>query len=99
MTTPSLLNRVERARSDLRRDDQPITFTAVATRAGLRRSTLYRDLALRAVVDHYRRDISDGAISVITDEITTLRTAVNALAARVGTHDEQLRRLTRNWIP
>ena len=31
-----------------------------------------------------------------TDEITTLRTAVNALAARVRTHDEQPRCLTRN---
>jgi len=96
MTTPSLLNRVERACTDLRRDDQPITFTAVATRTGLSRSTLYRNPALRAVVDHHRRDTSDGTISAITDEITTLRTAVNALAARVRTHEEQLRRLTRS---
>jgi hypothetical protein len=96
MNMPSLLNRVERACTDLRRDDQTITFTAVATRAGLSRSTLYRNPALRAVVDHHRRDTSDGPISAITDEITTLRTAVHALAARVRTHDEQLRRLTHS---
>jgi Family of unknown function (DUF6262) len=96
MTTPSLLNRVERACTDLRRDDQPITFTAVATSAGLSRSTLYRNPALRAVVDHHRRDASNDTIIAITDEITTLRTAVDALAARVRTHDEQLRRLTRS---
>jgi hypothetical protein len=96
MTPPGLLNRVERACTDLRREDQPITFTAVANRAELSRSTLYRNPALRAVVEHHRHDTSDGTISAITDEITTLRTAVNALAARVRTHDEQLRRLTRN---
>ncbi|MHB1490942.1 MAG: DUF6262 family protein [Cellulomonas sp.] len=96
MTTPSLLNRVERACTDLRRDDQPITFTAVATHAGLSRSTLYRNPALRAVVEHHRRNTNDGTIRAITDEMTTLRTAVDALAARVRTHDEQLRRLTRN---
>lgn len=96
MTRPSPLNRVERACTELRRDNEPITFTAVATYAELSRSTPYRNPALRAVVDHHRGDTSDGTISAITDEITTLRTAVNALAARVRTHDEQLRRLTRN---
>jgi hypothetical protein len=96
MTTPSLLNRVERACADLRRDDQTITFTAVATRAGLARSTLYRNPALRTVVDHHRHETSDTTINAITDEITTLRTAVDAIAALVRTHDEQLRRLTRN---
>jgi hypothetical protein len=96
MTRPSPLNRVERACTELRRDNEPITFTAVATYAELSRTTLYRNPALRAVVDHHRRATSNDTISAITDEITTLRTAVNALAARVRTHDEQLRRLTRN---
>jgi len=48
------------------------------------------------VVEHHRRNTNDGTIRAITDEMTTLRTAVDALAARVRTHDEQLRRLTRN---
>jgi hypothetical protein len=49
MTSTSTLNRVERACTELHRDGQPVTFTAVAARTGLGRTTLYRDPTLRAV--------------------------------------------------
>ncbi len=87
-----MVNAVERACTDLSRDGRPVTFTAIATATGLSRSTLYRNTALRAVVEHHKHP-ADGPMTAITDDIATLRAAVNTLAERVRSHDEQLRRL------
>jgi hypothetical protein len=43
MTSANTLGRVERACTQLRRDGRPVTFTAVAARTGLGRTTLYRN--------------------------------------------------------
>lgn len=96
MNTSHTLNTVERACADLTRDRQPVTFTAIAAATGLSRSTLYRNHALRTVIEHHRHHAADGPITAITDEIATLRAAVETLANRVRDHDEQLRRLTHN---
>ena len=94
MTTASTLNRVERACTELHHDGQPVTFTAIAARTGLGRTTLYRNPALRAVIDEHRhRAATSGTLTNLTDEITTLRTALDALAIRVRRHEEQLRQL------
>ena len=97
MTTPSVLNDVERACVQLRRDGAPVTFTAVAAATGIARSTLYRNPAFRALINEHRhRDATNGTLTGLTDEIATLRTVVDELAARVRRHEEQLRRLTRD---
>jgi Family of unknown function (DUF6262) len=94
MTDTNTLNRVERACAQLHQDGQPVTFTAVASRTGLGRSTLYRDPTIRAVIDERRQRTADsGTVTGLTDEIATLRTALDALADKVRRHDEQLRRL------
>ena len=94
MTDTSTLNRVERACAQLHHDGQPVTFTAVAARTGLGRTTLYRDPTLRAVIDEHRhRSATGGTLAGLTDEIATLRTALDVLATRVRRHEEQLRRL------
>lgn len=94
MTSSSTLNQVERACAGLHHDGQPVTFIAVAARTGLGRTTLYRNPALRAVIeDHRHRTSSSGTLTGLTDEIATLRTALDAIAARVRRHEEQLRRL------
>lgn len=95
MTPDPRLHQIERACTDLARDDKPITFAAVAARTGMARSTLYRNPTLRAVIEHHRRTESDGTITAITDELATLRTAVQTLADTVRNHDAQIRRLTR----
>ena len=93
MTDTNTLNRVERA-PQLNREGHTVTFTAVAARTGLGRSTLYRNPAIRAVIDeHRRRTAHTGTIAGLTDEIATLYTARDALADKVRRHDEQLRRL------
>ena len=94
--TTSALNRVERACTDLARDGRPVTFAAVATRTGMARSTLYRNQALRALIDHHRRGQTDGTITALADEIATLRTAVETLAEKVRNHDTQIRHLARD---
>jgi hypothetical protein len=95
MTTTSTLNRVERACTQLHHNGQPVTFTAVAARTGLGRTTLYRDPTLRAVIEQHRtRAATSGTLTAITDDIATLRTALDALATKVRRHEEQLRHLT-----
>lgn len=91
----SLLNEVERACADLADDGQPITFTAVAARTAIARSTLYRNPALHAVVEHHRHAATDQPITAITEQIATLRAAIEILAETVRAHDAQIRRLTR----
>jgi glutamate 5-kinase len=93
VTTANTLNRVERACAQLRHDGKKVTFTAAAA-TGLGRTTLYRDPTLRAVIDQHRHQAAaSGTLTGLTDEIATLRTAVEAIADRVRKHEEQLRRL------
>jgi Family of unknown function (DUF6262) len=94
MTDTNTLNRVERACAQLHHEGHTVTFTAVAARTGLGRSTLYRDPTIRAVIETHRHRTADsGTVTGLTDEIATLRTAIDALADKVRRHDEQLRRL------
>jgi hypothetical protein len=94
MTDTNTLNQVERACAQLRHDGHTVTFTAVAAQTGLGRSTLYRDPTIRAVIETHRHRTADsGTLAGLTDQIATLRTAVDALADKVRRHDEQLRQL------
>jgi Family of unknown function (DUF6262) len=94
VTARDLPARVETALAHLVAADRPITFTAVAEEAGIARATLYRNPALRAVVDEYRAHQLDArTLSGLSAEIAYLRTALEALSARVRVHEERLRRL------
>lgn len=96
MTRPDRTARAEQACTELAAAGQPVTFTAVATRAAIGRATLYRDPALRALVDGHRHDAaSAGTLTALADDITALRTAIEAIAARVRRHEEQIRQLNR----
>ena len=86
--------RVEDACTELVLAGHPVTFDNVAERAGLGRATLYRTPSLRAVVEEHRaRGREAHTLSGLSAEITHLRTAVEALAATVRRHEEELRRL------
>lgn len=100
MTSSETLARVERVCTELHREGQLVTFTTVATRASISRTSLYRDPTLRALVDEHREHSHDPrTLSGLTSEIGHLRTAVEALAERVRHHEEQLRRLDRARRP
>ena len=93
--TNTTLNQIERACADLARNGHPITIAAVAEHAGISRSTIYRNPTLRAIIEHHQQAAPDGSITAITDELATLRQAVQTLADTVRHHDAQLRQLGR----
>jgi AcrR family transcriptional regulator len=94
MTSTQTLDRIERACTELLRHGQPVTFTTVAERAGISRTSLYRDENLRSVIEEHRsRGRESRTLSSLASEISHLRIAVEALADRVRQHEEQLRHL------
>lgn len=85
---------VEAACRDLTAAGHPITFTQIAERTGISRTTLYRNHQLRAVIEEHRHHSHDPrTLTGLTAEIAHLRTAVEALADRVRHQEERLRRL------
>ncbi len=89
-----LVTRVERACAAIVRARRPVTFVAVAARAGIGRATLYRDASLRAVVNEHRsRAREAGTLSGLATEVAGLRASLEAVATKVRRHDEVLRRL------
>jgi hypothetical protein len=94
MNQPGNLIRAEQACAELAESGQPVTFTSVAERTGIGRATLYRDTALRALIDDHRRQAASAStLSGLAADIAALHTAVEAIAARVRRHEEQLRQL------
>jgi hypothetical protein len=94
MTNTDTIGRVEQACTELLADQQPVTFTQVAARTGLGRTTLYRNPSLRALIEEHRhRATQAGTITALAADIATLRTALEAIASRVRRHEEQLRQI------
>jgi nicotinamidase-related amidase len=94
-----LLARVEHACAELTAAGQPVTFTAVAEHAGTGRATLYRNAAARAVIDEQRRQAAAATtLTGLATDIAALRTALEAVAARVRHHEEQLRQIKRTTM-
>jgi hypothetical protein len=96
VTSSQTLRQVERVCAGLVRDAQPVSFTTVAARAGISRTTLYRDDTLRAVVEEFRiRSHDPRSLSGLVAEVGHLRTAVEVIAEKVRRHEDQLRSLQR----
>lgn len=96
MNDPNPLSRVEQACADLTNAEQQVTFTAVADITGFSRATLYRNPELRAVIaEHRTRAAQAGTLSGLGSEVAHLRTALEAIAAKVRRQEERLRRLER----
>ena len=87
--------RVEEACAELVTAGEALTFTAVAARSRVGRATLYRNPELRGLVEEHRaRHREANTLSGIAQEVAQLRTSLEAVAARVRRHDEQIRRLS-----
>jgi len=94
--TPALTTRVEQACRDLSATGAPVTFAAVADRAGIARATLYRRPELRALIEE-QRQLSREALTLsgLAIQLDQLRTSLEAVAAKVRHHEEELRQLRR----
>jgi hypothetical protein len=94
--TVDTISKVEQACVDLIANHEPVTFTQVAARTGLGRTTLYRNPSLRALIEEHRhRAAHAGTLSGLADDVAALRTAVEAIAGRVRHHEEQLRQIAK----
>jgi hypothetical protein len=94
--TIDTISKVEQACADLIANHEPVTFTQVAARTGLGRTTLYRNPSLRALVEEHRHHAAQaGTLSGLADDVAALRTAVEAIASRVRHHEEQLRQIAK----
>jgi outer membrane murein-binding lipoprotein Lpp len=84
------LTRIEAACAELAAAGQ------VAARAQISRTTLYRRVDLRIVVEEHRaRGQNATTLSGLTIQIDQLRHSLEALAAKVRRHEETIRRLER----
>jgi hypothetical protein len=100
MTSTDPVARVEQACTELLADHQPVTFTQVATRSGLGRTTLYRNPTLRALIEEHRqRSTRARTLTGLACDIAALRTTLEVVATRVRHHEEQLRRIGKQRIP
>jgi AcrR family transcriptional regulator len=94
--TSNLAARVEQACQDLLAAGQPATIAEVAARSGIGRSTLYRHPELHAVIEDHRQHQRDAlTLTGLAVQIDQLRKGLEALAAKVRRHEEQLRRHSR----
>jgi Family of unknown function (DUF6262) len=93
MTSTNTATQVERTCTELTAEGHPVTFTAVAARTGLGRTTLYRNPTLRALVEQHRHQPAPGTLTRLSADLATLTTALEAIAARVRHHEELLRNL------
>lgn len=91
-----LVVRVESACAQLGDAGETVTFTAVASRAGIAKATLYRHPELRAIVEERRiGDREAHTLSGIVVELDHLRQGLEAIAAKVRHQEEELRVLKR----
>ncbi|MQA76673.1 MAG: hypothetical protein GEU88_20625 [Solirubrobacterales bacterium] len=94
--TDQLTLRVEQACQQLLTTGTEITFNKVASHAEIGRATLYRRPELRAIVEEHRQRGRDAlTLTGLHVQIDQLRTALEAVAANVRRHEEQLRRINR----
>jgi hypothetical protein len=96
----SHLHQAEQACAELAASGQPVTFTAVAGRTGIGRATLYRNTAVREVIEEHRQRTADATtLTRLAEDMAALRTTLEAVAARVRHHEEQLRQIKHATPP
>jgi AcrR family transcriptional regulator len=92
--TDQLAPRVEQACQQLLAAGTEVTFPEVAARVGVGRATLYRRPELRAIVEEHRQRGREAfTLTGLAVQIDQLRSTLDALAAKIRRHEEELRQL------
>lgn len=87
---------VRRACTELARAGEPVTFPQIAARTGISRTTLYRHRELRALIEAHRDPTGEAlTLTALATQLDQLRQSLEAVAANVRRHEEQLRALKR----
>lgn len=88
--------RVEHALAAMVSDEADVTVSGVVARTGISRATLYRHPELIALIKDCRARLTDAStLSGLTAQIESVRSGLEAVAARVRLHEERLRDLER----
>jgi Family of unknown function (DUF6262) len=94
--TSQRIRQVEEACSQLAVLGETVTFVAVARHTGIARGTLYRNSALRAVVDeHHDRARHATTLTGLAAQLGIQQLTLHALADRVRQHEEVIRKLSQ----
>jgi hypothetical protein len=94
--TTQRIRQVEDACTQLAARGEPITFVAIARHTGIPRVTLYRNPALRAVVDEHRDRAHDAtSLTGLAAQLAMQQLTLHALADRVRQHEEVIRKLSQ----
>jgi uncharacterized coiled-coil protein SlyX len=95
--TSQRIGQVERACNELAAHGDPVTFVAIAARTSIPRVTLYRNPALRAIIDEHRAMAAQATtLTGLAAQLATQQLALHALADKVRQHEEQLRKLAQH---
>ena len=86
---------VEHACGSLAARGEHVTFVAVSKRTGIPRVTLYRNPALRAVVEEHRSRAREATtMTGLAAQLASQQLALHALADKIRRHEELLRILS-----
>ena len=96
----SQLKAVCKACAELQRAGERVTFPKVAERTGISRATLYRQRQLRELIDQHRHPTGETlTLTALAAQVDQLSDTLEALAAKVRRHDEQLRAARSTQTP
>jgi hypothetical protein len=77
-----------------------VTFPKVAERTEISRATLYRQSQLRELIDQHRHPTGETlTLTTLAAQVDQLQRTLEALAAKVRRHEEQLRRASATQTP
>jgi Family of unknown function (DUF6262) len=86
------LRAVRSACAELLKAGERVTFPKIAERTGISRATLYRQRQLRELIDQHRHPAGETlTLTALAARVDQLQQALEALAANVRHHEEQLR--------
>jgi hypothetical protein len=95
--TSQRIQQVEQACARLAASSEPVTFAAIARSTAIPRVTLYRNPALRAIIDEHRaRSAQATTLTGLAAQLASQQLALHALADKVRKHEEQLRKLSQS---